>query len=245
MRFRALLGLFLLTLDVGCAKPVQPTLSIEETNEARQHFQRHLLAIGANPTGIPHTGLKINGSMEIMGEPGKHLFAIEQQMPNRYYIRITLSGVGVFERGYDGTQLWERTPRESRFLSNEEVNTLGPTMDFQRWKNNEQWYPTVLHKKTVSFGGESCTALRVKTHMNTEETLLFSTETDLLMGIEKHGEEPSVIRFGQYLTQGDVKMPTYWEEQNGAMHKIWRVESLVWDRNDVDFRPPPSLLEER
>ena len=73
----------------------------------------------------------------------------------------------------------------------------------------------------------------------------FAKQSGLLLGIEKAGETPSIIRYGQYLHQGDIKMPTYWEEKIGDVHKIWRVEQFEWDRNEVDFRPPPSLLEER
>ncbi len=234
-----------MSFHLGCKKQTAPTISAEEAIAARSHFERHLMAIGAGSVGIPHTGLKMNGSMEVMGQTGKNLFAIEQKIPNLYYVRISLSGVGVFERGYDGQQFWERTPRGSRFLSKEEVASLESTIDFQRWKNHAQWYPTITQVFETSFGGELCTALKVQTHDNREETLFFAKQSGLLMGIEKSGETKSVVRYGQYLPQGDIKMPTYWEEKTGDIHKIWRVEQLEWDRNEVDFRPPPSLLEER
>ena len=82
---------------------------------ARQHFNRHLMAIGAGPMGLPHTGYKMNGTMEIMGQPGKNVFSMEQKIPNLYYIRISLAGTGVFERAYDGEQFWERTPEALGF----------------------------------------------------------------------------------------------------------------------------------
>lgn len=231
---------------IGCTKPQPPApLSAQEIDLARQHFVRHLMAIGAGPMGLPHTGYKMSGTMEIMGQPGKNVFSMEQKIPNLYYIRISLAGTGVFERAYDGTQFWERTPRGSRFLSDEEVMTLKPTIDFQRWKNHAQWYPTIISVSEVEFGGELCTGVKAITHDGREDTLFFAKQTGLLLGIEKAGETPSIIRYGQYLHQGAIKMPTYWEEKVGDVHKIWRVEQFEWDRNEVDFRPPPSLLEER
>ena len=123
-----ILGGILILGPLGCAKPKPPEpLSIEDVQAARQHFNRHLMAIGAGSMGLPHTGYKMNGTMEIIGQPGKNVFSMEQKIPNLYYIRISLSGTGVFERGYDGEQFWERTPRESRFLDKEEVISLQAT----------------------------------------------------------------------------------------------------------------------
>ena len=117
-----ILGIILAVGTFGCSKPKPPEpLSTNEVETARQHFNRHLMAIGAGPMGLPHTGYKMNGTMEIMGQPGKNVFSMEQKIPNLYYIRISLAGTGVFERAYDGEQFWERTPRGSRFLSQEEV----------------------------------------------------------------------------------------------------------------------------
>lgn len=244
MRLLLLGWLFCEVSLIGCAKSAPPILTVDEATSARTHFERHLSAIGATSIGIPHTGLKMNGSMEIMGQSGKNLFSIEQKMPNMYYIRISLAGIGVFERGYDGEQLWERTPRESRLLSKDEMVNLEATLDFQRWKNHKQWYPSILQVFEVDFGGELCTALKVQTHHGHNETLFFAKQSGLLMGIEK-SDDSSIIRYGQYLSQGDIKMPTYWEEKNDDVHKIWRVEQLEWDRVEVDFRPPPSLMERR
>jgi hypothetical protein len=97
----------------------------------------------------------------------------------------------------------------------------------------------------VEFGGERCTALTVGTHNNHQEKLFFSDQSGLLLGIEHLTDNQSVTRFGQYLIQGDIKMPTYWEDKTKDTHRIWRVEQFEWDRNDVDFKPPPRLLEER
>jgi hypothetical protein len=123
---------WLLSLTVlGCAKQSPPILSAAQSEVARNHFDRHLNAIGATSTnGIPHSALKMNGVMEIMGQDGRHTFSMEQQSPNLYYIRISIAGVGVFERGYDGEQFWERTPRSSRLLNEEERQSMEPTIDF-------------------------------------------------------------------------------------------------------------------
>lgn len=246
MRIVFLLLLPLISVHwMACPKPTPVALSESEVVRARSLFTRHLKAIGATAEGIPHTALKMTGSMEYVGESGRNNFTIEQQMPNLYYIRISLAGTGVFERGFDGEHFWERTPRESRFLKEEEIATLQATIDFQRWAHHMQWYPEIHALETVEFAGESCDALTATTQQGTRERLMFSKSTGLLMGMEQLGETNSITRFGQYLNHDNIKVPTYWEDKREGVHRIWKVEQFEWDRNDVDFRPPPNLLEER
>ena len=156
-----------------------------------------------------------------------------------------MAGTGVFERGFDGEIFWERTPRESRFLNEEEISTLQATVDFQRWAHHMRWYPKIQAIDTVEFAGETCSVVTATTHLGTQERLMFSQSTGLLMGIEQLGERNSITRYGQYLIHENIKVPTYWEDKRDGVHRIWKVEQFEWDRNDVDFRPPPSLLEER
>lgn len=246
MRIVFLLLLSLISLQlIACPKNPSTTLSASDVEHARALFIRHLEAIGATKDGIPHTALKMTGAMEYVGESGRNNFTIEQKIPNLYYIRISLAGTGVFERGFDGEIFWERTPRESRFLTEEDVSTLQATIDFQRWAHHMQWYPEINALETVEFAGETCDALTATTHQGTQERLMFSQSTGLLMGIEHIGERNSITRYGQYLIHDNIKVPTYWEDKRDGIHRVWKVEQFEWDRNEVDFRPPPSLLEEK
>ena len=235
---------FITCFMTGCPKSTPPALTASEIEQARAVFVGHLEAIGATD-GIPHTGLKMTGSMEYFGESSRNNFTLEQQHPNLYYIRISLAGTGVFERGFDGETFWERTPRESRILSKSETLALQPAIDFQRWVNHKKWYPTITNFETLEFAGEICLAVTASTHHGNQERLLFSKNSGLLIGIEQIGETNSITRYGQYLIHDDIKVPTYWEDKRNGVHRIWKVEQFEWDRNDVDFRPPPSLLEDR
>ena len=79
MRIVYLLLLPLISLQlVACPKNSPVTISESEVEQARALFTRHLQAIGATNDGIPHTAIKMTGSMEYMGEPGRNNFTIEQ-----------------------------------------------------------------------------------------------------------------------------------------------------------------------
>ena len=230
-----------------CCKPKPPEpLSIEEVEAARQHFNRH-------PNGDHWCWFNGHPTYRIQNERNDEPNGATRQkrilngtkIPNLYYIRISLSGTGVFERGYDGEQFWERTPRGSRFLSKDEVLSLQATIDFQRWKNHTQWYPTIVSVVEVDFGGELCTAVKSTTHDGREETSFFAQSTGLLLGIEKAGENPSIIRYGQYLYQGISKCRPTGKKKIGDVHKIWRVEQSGGIATKSISDHHQSLLEER
>lgn len=221
---RVLFFLSLLWMSTGltaCPKTTT-TLTPAERDTAREVFNKHLIAIGASPQGIPHTALKMTGSLEYFGDNSRNNFTIEQRHPNHYYIRISLAGTGVFERGHDGETFWERTPRESRILDKSEQLKLQPIIDFQRWANHQEWYPTITNLETAEFGGEPCDVITAINHLGTTERLFFVQSSGLLVGIEQLGDTNAITRYGQYLIHNDIKVPTYWEDKRGDVHRIWK-----------------------
>lgn len=239
----------LFTLIFGCGpkKAALTLLTETEQQDARSLFERHIMALGGRAAIESHSALIIRGTLEEMSDGKQNTFSIQRKAPESYYVQINLLEMGIYERGFDGTNFWERTPRSARMLSEEEVQALGPNLDFYFDINWEKWYPKFLYREIGEFGGESCDILTVENHLGKQEKIIFSKASGLKIGQVKNvGEDPeTVIRFGQYLLKENVRIPMYIEEKQGDLHKLWRISDFTWDRTDVDFRPPPILMEER
>ena len=239
---------FLLSLSFSCIKNFKLTpLTEVEQQEAEQLFTRHLMAIGGEEALLSHKSLLLNGTVEEMGSGKQNPFTIQKRAPNLYYIRVNLLEMGIFERGYDGINFWERTPQEARMLSEEEVLSLSASLDLYADINWKKWYPKIIYRQKADFAGEIVDAITVENHLGTREKLIFSEQTGLKIGHVKYlGQaNETLIRYGQYIQKDNVKIPLYIEEKQGSLHKLWLIDEAVWDRSKIDFRPPPILMEKR
>ena len=216
-------------------------LNPTQTQQVRDIFQKNIDSLGGIQAIQHHTSYTMTGTMEEVGNNKQHPFTIQRKAPNSYYIRVNLVGIGIYERGFDGEKMWERTPSNNRILPNTEYDQYQELFDFYAVLHHEQWYPKILALDQGEFGGERCHAILVETTKNTREQLFFSQQTGLQVGVLKIGKNTdtdSIIRYGQYVPQNDVKVPMYWEEKLGDLHKLWKVDSFVWDQTDADFHPP-------
>jgi len=171
---------------------------------------------------------------------------LEQHSPNLYYLRITILGTGNMERGHNGEIFWEQTPFNTRVLEADEIAEMAADVDFFAVLNHSTWYPEILQQDSIIFGGETCDRLIVQTSTGRKEALLFSQASNLLIGVIKlnaDNSEDAVIRYGQYLDQGAVKIPMYWEEKRGEIHKMWKISTVHWDSSKFNFQPPKTILD--
>lgn len=239
--------LFSLLMSCQPKKAELVLLTEAEQKDATDLFTRHIMATGGRSAFESHHALIIRGTLEEMGNEKQSSFSVQRKQPDFYYIQINLLELGIYERGFDGENFWEKTPRSARMLSEEEVQELSPNLDFYFDVNWSKWYPKILYREEGDFGGEMCDILTVENYLGKQEKLIFSKASGLKIGqIKNIGETPeTVIRFGQYLRKENVRVPMYIEEKQGDVHKLWRINDFIWDRVEVDFRPPPILMEEK
>ena len=215
--------LLLTALFISCnpQQNLQPLSQIEIV-EASALFQRHIDAIGGREALEAHSSFIRTGTLEEMGTGKKNSFTIQQKETNHYYIRINLLELGVYERGFDGVNFWERTPRSAKMLNTEELSVLLPSVDFDFALHYKKWYPTILYREKAEFGGELCDILTVENHLGQREKIIFSVASGLKIGhIKNIGQDSEmVIRYGQYVLQDDVKIPLMKEEFQGDLHKL-------------------------
>ena len=243
----ALILLFSLLISCQPKQIELVPLTEPQQKEAAALFTRHVMAIGGKQALESHSAMIVRGTLEEIGSGKQSTFSIQRKQPNFYYIQINLLEMGIYERGFDGENFWERTPRSARMLPVEEVQLLAPSLDFYFDANWQKWYPKFIYREVGEFGGERCDILTVENHLGKREKIFFSQSTGLKIGQVKNvGENPeTIIRFGQYLPKDNVQVPMYIEEKQGELHKLWRITDFTWDRADVDFRPPPILMEDR
>jgi len=236
-----------LLLTMACSAKKSAPLSVIEQQQAFELFDRHLMAIGGGESLQRQESYSISGTIRELGSSQTHEYQLHQQSPNLYYIRINIRGKGVFERGYNGSVFWERGPNSSRVLTPEEKQNLLPSIDFYADVNYRQWYPVITTRTEAEFAGQPCDLLEVLNHKGEQEQVFFSKETGLKMGIVRFAgtDEETIVRYGHYISYDGIKMASSIEEKRGEIHRVWMIESVQWNAADLDFSPPPSLLDNK
>ena len=242
---KILFSLFL--VFVASCSPKSPPLSPVEQQQAFDFFAKHLSAIGGAQSLQQRQSLSIMGTVRDVGSEMSHEYHLQRKAPNLYYIRINLSGIGIFERGFDGTTFWERTPRGSSVLSDQEQQQLQPLIDFYHDINFRQWYHTIEQHQQAEFAGQLCDVIDVTNHLGKKERLFFAQDSGLKIGVVRspETEEETIVRYGHYVDQSGILIPLSTEEKRSDIHRIWMIETFTWEYTDVDFSPPPALQEQR
>ena len=227
--------------------PKSPPLSPVEQQQAFDFFAKHLSAIGGAQSLQQRQSLSFTGTVRDVGSEVAHEYHLQRKAPNLYYIRINRSGIGIFERGFDGTTFWERTPRGSSLLSAEEQQQLQPLIDFYYDINFRQWYHTIERYQQAEFAGQLCDVVDAINHLGQKERLFFAQESGLKIGVVRSPdtEQETIVRYGHYVDQNGTLIPLSTEEKRSDVHRIWMIETFTWEHTDVDFSPPPALREQR
>ena len=239
--------LFYFFLLFSCSNKTPLSLSPQEQQQAFELFNRHLMAIGGAQQLQAHQAYSIKGTMRELGSDITHEYHLQQRSPNLYYIRINLVGIGIFERGYDGSTFWERTPRGASVLSEEEQNKLLSVVDFYYDINYRRWYSSIKTHQQAEFAGQICDVVEVVTYNGEKEKIFFAKDTGLKVGVVRFlgTEDETIIRYGHYVEQDGIKIPLSKEEKMKDLHRIWMIDEFIWNKADSDFNPPPSLMSEQ
>jgi len=149
------------------------------------------------------TGQQMSGELEMMAA-----------RPNKLLTRITVTGVGPFEEGYDGKIGWSLDPMRGPAL------ITGRSLDEHA---DEAWFDGPLHgtdqvkEMTVlgkeEFDGRQVYRVKVVTVRGTEQFELFDEKTGLQAGIEATRETPMGIMptttmFRDYQRFGQLTFPS-------------------------------------
>jgi len=118
--------------------------------DGRAVFERSIAAMGGHEALTRIQNRTLQGTIEVKPLAIEGTFTIVQARPNKVYMKLDTQGLGVIERGCDGTVFWERREQEPlrRFQGDElDLHLLTAFFD-------ETYYET-MYRSIESMGLES------------------------------------------------------------------------------------------
>lgn len=195
-----------------------------------------------------HKSVTTKGKFEMPAAGMSGDLEISQARPNKSIMRITLSGVGEVQQGYDGTTAWNINPMTGpRILT-------GPELDVVREESgfgvSSRQGPNVVSAETVEkteMNGEACYKVKLKWKSGRETFDCYSVASGLLIAaVMKQESAMGTIEvtnlIGDYKDFGGQKLATRIAQQAMGQEQVMRLVTVEYDQTpDSAFVVPPAI----
>lgn len=209
---------------------------------------KHVEAIGGEAAYRAIKSVRARGRFSIAAQGIGGTVELISARPAKILSRMTLSGIGQIENGYNGSIGWILSP-----ISGPELLTGRQLAEVA----DDAWFDATLHSPDhvkelttvgrVEFDGHQAFRVRVVSQTGIEQTEYFDTQSGLLIGSEAvratpQGQVPTVTIMRDYKKFGAILQATTFIQRAAGFEHIVTLTSCDYDVVDDDaFDPPASV----
>jgi hypothetical protein len=206
--------------------------------EARTIIDRHIAAVGGRATLESYTSSHVRGrfAMPATGLSGPvEIFAAA---PNKTLMRMTMTGIGDLEEGFDGTVGWMLSAVTGPMLTEgTELEQKKFDSDFFGDLKASSRYKTIETVERTTFDDRDVYKVRLVATTGVEDIEFYEVESGLKAGAQMTRETPmgpmsSTVTFSDYRTFGKLRHPATQTFSTMGMEHIVTIESVEY--NSVD-----------
>lgn len=215
---------------------------------ARQIIDKYIDAMGGSIAFKATNSMRARGTMMITGQQITGQIEMLASRPNKLLTRITVTGMGPFEEGYDGKVAWSIDP-----LNGPALITGKGLIEHA----DEAWFDAPLHaadhvkEMTVlgkeTFDNREVYRLKVVTNRGTEQIEFFETSSGMHAGTEATretpmGNVPTTTAYREFQRFGQLTFPS--KMVNRVLGQEHVVVFTAYEFNNVPasvFELPPPI----
>jgi hypothetical protein len=216
---------------------------------AKEVVARHIAAIGGEAAYKAIKSMRARGTFSMVAQGVTGEFELLAARPNKMVLRVTVSGIGRIESGYDGKVAWSIDP------------VSGPTVMKGRQLTetaDDAFFDAPLHgpdhvKELALVGPEEFDkrkAIKIKVVFNSgnEQAEYFDTETGLQIGSEgpretPMGVVPTVGILRDYKKFQNLQMPTTLVQRILGIEQLMQISSYEFDVVPPDTFELPAAIK--
>ena len=163
----------------------------DATPTVDQILDKYVQAIGGKAAVEKQTSLTAKGSFEIpaMGMGGNA--EVYAKAPNKVLIIVDVSGVGLFQQGFNGTVGWASDPTQGlREKSGAELASTKIEAEFHKELKFKQLFAKIEFKGKEKVGEKDAYVLLATPTGSSAQKMYFDTQTGLLLRTDAEQETP-------------------------------------------------------
>ena len=195
-----------------------------------------------------HQSVRTKGRFEMPAQGVGGDLEIAQARPNRTMMRITISGLGTIENGFDGTTAWEINPMQGpRVRTGKELEAIREEASFG---TSSRQGPNVASAETLEqtqMNGEACYKVKIVWKSGRETFDCYSVASGLLVAtVGKQETAMGTIEItnlvGDYKDFGGQKIATRLTQQAMGAEQVLIIQSVEYDAApDSAFQMPAAI----
>lgn len=227
-------------------KPADPKPTTDALPTVDQIIEKHVQALGGKAAIEKITSRTVKGTIDI---PAMGISGTTQsyaKAPNKFGVTSSISGIGDFLQGFDGTTAWEQNPMAGfRVLSGAELALIKRDAEFHGDLKFKQLYPKAVVKGKQKLGDRDVYLIEATPAEGGPEQLYYDVQTGLLARRDfvldsPQGQIPTETYMEDYKDVDGVKVPFTIRQNNSAVSftiKVTEVKHNV-PVDDAKFNKP-------
>lgn len=219
------------------------SLALVKLPSARSILDRHLAAIGGRQAVMSHTSTHATGTLSMPAAGVTGAVEIYGAHPNRTLLKVSLSGVGEVQEGFDGTHGWSTSPMTGpMLLEGKQLEEKRFDADFHGDLKRDDRYASLTTLEKVDFEGRPCYKVRLVRKTGGEDFEFYDVATGLKAGSITTRETPMGSVTGTTVESGYKKFAnllqaTTVKSQIGGLQQVITITAVDYDK------VPPSVFE--
>lgn len=234
-------GLFLPVLLALAGFPPAPTEARQAAAgqplpAARDVIARYVKAIGGADALAKVNSIRMKGTVEIADQNLSGTVETLHARPAKLITRVTLTGIGTIEQGYDGKIGWVVDRTTPELLSGRRLREIAHDARFDGILRDSSFAKDATLVERGKHDGRSAYKLKVSYASGLELFEYFDTETGLLIGTEgsrelpaPFGVVPTMTILRNYKAFGGLQQPTTTVQRSIGLVQTFTIHSYEYD----------------
>lgn len=217
--------------------------------DARTIIDRHIAAIGGREAITSYSSSRVTGRIEMPANGLSGPFEMFAAKPNLSLMRMTLTGIGDMQEGFDGKVGWMTSPvtgpmlTEGRQLEQKKFDS-----DFFTELKDPSRYKSITTVEKTTFDGRECYKVRLVSTAGVEDFEFYEIESGLRAGAQITRESPmgqlaSIVTHRDYRKFGKILHPATQKLSTMGVDQILTVESIEYDSVDPKVFELPTAIK--
>jgi hypothetical protein len=211
-----------------------------------QIIEKYVQALGGKAAIEKNSSRVVKGTIDVSAMGISGTTESYAKAPNKFGTNSTLSGLGTFMQGYDGTTAWEQNPMTGfRVLSGAELALVKRDSMFHGDLKFKELYPKAVVKGKQKVGDREAYLIEATPAEGGPEQLYYDAQTGLLIRRDfvldsPQGQLPTETYLEDYKEVDGIKIPFTVRQTNPAVSftiKITEVKHNV-AIDDAKFNKP-------